>query len=230
MIYQHRLIVSRQGKLDSRNTTFKRIVNTLDGHGSRLLGAWEVLVGPDAGCAIWQLRQYADLTAWDTYQTRVTQDKNLVKHRQANRTVDLTETCILRRADISPTLPETWPAIEEVMQAPRGYVEQRIMWFQPGTTFEHHQLYRDEVMPALEREGVRLVGLFNTYLGPGSGTGASNRSVELRRFESMDAWQQWKEAQDNDPALRELMRSRYMKTIVRQDSVLMRPLDYSRIR
>ncbi|OZI26007.1 hypothetical protein CAL26_01215 [Bordetella genomosp. 9] len=230
MIFQHRRIVSRQGKLESRNTVFRKIIASLDGHGSRLIGAWEVLVGPDAGCAIWQLRQFADLTAWDAHQNRVRADENLREHHNQNRTVDMTETAILRQVPVSPALPEEWPAVESVISAPRGYVEQRTMWFQPGTTREHHKIYQEEVAPALERDGVRLIGLFDTYIGPGTSNGASARSIELRRFDSLDCWQQWKEGQDSDPALRELMRSKYMQKIVQVDSALMRPLDYSRIR
>jgi hypothetical protein len=40
----------------------------------------------------------------------------------------------------------------------------------------------------------------------------------------------WREAQDNDPALRRLVRERWAPLTERVDSLLLRPLPYSRMR
>jgi hypothetical protein len=46
----------------------------------------------------------------------------------------------------------------------------------------------------------------------------------------MASWQRWREAQDSDPALRQLVRERWAPLVERIDSVLLRSLTYSRIR
>ena len=54
MIYQHRQVVCREGRLEARHAAFQTGMSSLDAHGSVLIGAWEVLIGPDAGCAVFQ--------------------------------------------------------------------------------------------------------------------------------------------------------------------------------
>jgi hypothetical protein len=44
------------------------------------------------------------------------------------------------------------------------------------------------------------------------------------------AWQRWREAQDNDAALRTLLRERWAPLVDRVESQLLRPMPYSRIR
>jgi hypothetical protein len=74
------------------------------------------------------------------------------------------------------------------------------------------------------------IGLFDNVIGSGTTNGASHCSVEQRRFADLAIWQAWRDLQDTDPTLRELIKSRWMSSVVRVDSELLRPLDYSRIR
>ena len=85
-------------------------------------------------------------------------------------------------------------------------------------------------MPALEREGARLIGYFDTLIGDGTTNGKSMRTVELRHFPDLTSWQSWREAQDTDKDLADLIKSQWLPHIEQMHSTLLRPLDYSRIR
>ena len=104
------------------------------------------------------------------------------------------------------------------------------MRFGVGAAAEHHAFYKQTVLPAMEGDGVRLIGLFDTVIGDGTTNGKSMRSIELRHFASLEKWQKWREAQDNDPSLNKLIKSQWMPRVQHMDSALLRPLDYSRIR
>ena len=79
-------------------------------------------------------------------------------------------------------------------------------------------------------DGARLIGLFDTIIGDGTTNGKSMQSVELRHFSDLTAWQVWREAQDDDPVLSKLIKQDWMPYVLEMHSILMRPLDYSRIR
>jgi hypothetical protein len=233
MIYQHRLVVAREGRLEKRHSAFQDVAMArLDGHGSVLLGAWEVWIGGEAGSGVYQLRQFESLAQWEIHQNKVRADKALTGEAGADLHphLDFVDTSIVRMADDLPSLPQTWPAIDEVRGTPRGFIEQRIIHMRPAQKRTHHALYREEVEPALRAAGVELIGLFDTVIGSGTTNGASHCSVELRRFEDLAGWQAWRELQETDPALRELVKTRWMSTVVQVNSELLRPLDYSRIR
>jgi hypothetical protein len=233
MIYQHRIVIARAGKLEKRHEEFQaKALDALDAAGSVLIGAWEVYLGQETGSAAWQLRQFESLTAWTELQDRVAADQALSEARQGSLLPHLDEvnTSVLRLADISPSLPTEWPAIDEVRGQPRGYIQQRILRFGVGTASEHHAFYKQAVLPALERDGARLIGLFDTVIGDGTTNGMSMRSVELRHFSSLERWQVWREAQDNEPSLNQLIKSQWMPRVLYMESALLRPLDYSRIR
>lgn len=232
MIYQHRCIIARGGRLERRNEVFQReMLAALDDHGSVLLGAWEVWVGPEAGTAVWQLRQFDSLSAWETHQDRVREDRaHSGRQRQLYPNLDAVDTALLVTADRSPSLPREWPELARVPEMPRGVYEQRLIHIRPGAVADHHELYHDEVLPALARHGSRLVAWFDTLVGPGSLNAGSHRSVELRRFDDLAAWQRWRQAQDDDPAVRTLLRTRWAALVERVDSVLLRPMSYSRLR
>ena len=145
-------------------------------------------------------------------------------------TLDFVDTAILKLTDFSPGFPAEWPEIDAVRGQPRGIIEQRILSFKPGTVAAHHALYRDKVMAALERDGAALLGFFDTVIGPGTTNMGSHRSVELRWFPDLTHWQSWRDAQDQDEGLSALVKGEWLATVERVDSVLMRPMDYSRIR
>lgn len=233
MIYQHRIVIARSGKLEKRHEAFQtNALSALDAAGSVLIGAWEVYIGREAGNAVWQLRQFDSLTAWAEHQDRVRADAALSEARTKNLYPHLDEvnTSILRRADVSPELPSAWPDVAAVRGLERGYIEQRVLRFRPGATPEHHAFYKANVAPALNFAGAELIGLFDTVIGDGTTNGKSMRSVELRRFPDLAAWQRWREAQDEDPALADLMKQAWMSHVQEMHSDLLRPLDYSRIR
>jgi hypothetical protein len=232
MIYQHRLVVALPGKLPERNAVFENeVLNALDEHGSTLIGAWEVWLGREAGRAVYQIRQFASMTAWAEHQDRVRGDSSL-RERQAGLypQLDYVETAIVRPAAGSPLLPERWPAVREVKGRPRGFFEQRVLYFRPDTAAEHHRFYFESVAPALERGGARLIGLFDTVIGPGTTNAGSHRSLELRRFDSLADWQRWRETQESDPALARLTKEEWLSRVERVETTLLYPLDYSRMR
>jgi len=233
MIYQHRIVIARAGNLEKRHEQFQATaLDALDAAGSVLIGAWELYLGQETGSAVWQLRQFESLTAWAELQDRVRANQALSEARQSSLFPHLDEvnTSILRLADISLTLPTEWPAIDEVRGQPRGYIQQRILRFRVGATAEHHAFYKQAVLPAMERDGAQLIGLFDTVIGDGTTNCKSMRSVALRHFSSLEQWQMWREAQDKEPSLNQLIKSQWMSHVQYMDSALLRPLDYSRIR
>jgi hypothetical protein len=127
-------------------------------------------------------------------------------------------------------MPQTWPTVDAVRGKPRGFFEQRILYFRPGTARAHHDLYFAQVAPALERDGATLVGFFDTVIGPGTTNTGSHRSIELRRFPDLASWQRWRAAQEADQALAALVKEAWLSKVERVESVLLYPLDYSRLR
>ena len=233
MIYQHRLVIARSGKLEERHKHFQSIALTaLDEHGSTLIGAWEIWIGPDAGSAIWQLREHESLAAWEKHRERAIGDTVLRQNQDKGLypALDFVETAILRLTDFSPRFRDSWPGIDDVRGQPRGFIEQRIVTFRPATVVRHHELYAAKVMSALERDGGSLLAFFDTVIGPGTTNTGSHRSFELRWFADLAHWQKWRDAQDLDPALAQLVKGEWLATIERIDSTLLRPMDYSRIR
>jgi hypothetical protein len=233
MIYQHRLIVAREGRLEKRHEAFEQgAMKMLEQHGSQLIGAWEVLVGPDAGSSVYQIRQFQDLPAWSQHQAKVRNDAVQVARRAESlyTTVDLTDTAILQMHPLSPSLPADWPPLPTQSDNSRAVFQQRTIWIRPADTDTHYSVYFNEVLPALNICGSTHLSYFETLIGPGSTNGASHRSVELRRFPNATAWEEWMDIQRSDPALRKLVRLDWSKTISRIDSVLMKPMKYSRMR
>ena len=233
MIYQHRIVVARGGKLERRHEEFQRVaLNALDEHGSRLVGAWEIWIGDDAGCALWQLREHESLATWEQHRIRAKSDAGLISGQSGSLypTLDFVDTSILEIADGSPELPLEWPGFDAVRGKPRGYIEQRVLYLRPENTGAHHTIYFEKVKPALERNGGSLIAMFDTVIGPGTTNTGSHRCVELRRFPDLQSWQQWREVQETDPGLVGLMKHEWLETVERVDSTLLRPMDYSRIR
>ena len=49
MIYFYRRLITRGGRLQKRHETFQETsLSALDDYSSMLLGAWEVVIGPEA--------------------------------------------------------------------------------------------------------------------------------------------------------------------------------------
>ena len=233
MIYQHRLITARSGKLEERHKHFQSVaMAALDEHGSTLAGAWEIWIGPDAGSGIWQLREHESLATWEKHREKAMGDAVLRRNQDKALypALDFVETSILRLTDFSPKFQTSWPEIQDVRGRPRGFIEQRFLTFKPAPVDRHHELSAARVMPALERGGGKLLAFFDTVIGPGTTNTGSHRSVELRWFPDMADWQAWREVQDLDPGLAQLVKDEWLKTMERIDSVILRPMDYSRIR
>jgi hypothetical protein len=233
MIYQHRCVTARGGRLEDRHAEFQRVaMKSLDDHGSRLVGAWEIWVGNDAGAAIWQLREHESLATWEKHRAKAMADAALVSRQDATLypTLDFVDTSILCLTDFSPGFPADWPDFDAVHGKDRGFIEQRIIHMRPEQPAAHHALYREKIMPALEREGASLIAFFDTVLGPGTTNTGSHRSIELRRFPDLAAWQRWREAQESDADLARLVKRAWLAAVTRVDSTILRPMDYSRIR
>jgi hypothetical protein len=207
-------------------------MGALEAHGSVLIGAWEVWIGADAGCGVYQIRQFESLAAWEQHRERVHKDAELNERYQSNLSFhnDFVTTSIVKCANGAPPLAREWPAVDAVRGTPRAYFEQRILYFRPGASGAHHRFYFDNVAPALERDGAKLIGFFDTVIGPGTTNTGSHRSIELRRFPDLASWQRWREAQDADPELAKLVKESWLSKVERVESVLLYPLDYSRLR
>jgi hypothetical protein len=233
MIYQHRLVIARGGRLVKRHAVFQRdALSALEAHSSVLIGAWEVWIGPDAGCAVYQVRQFDSLAAWEIHQEELRRNRTFTGQRDANLlpAIDFVTTSIVRLSERSPALPKRWPGVAEVSATPRGFYEQRTLYFRPDATDAHHRIYFAELVPALECEGAKLIALFDTVIGPGTTNAGSHRSIELRRFPDLASWQRWREVQESDPDLARLTKETWLDKVERVESVLLRPLDYSRLR
>ena len=233
MIYQHRIVIARRGRLEKRHQAFQdSALAKLDDYGSKLIGAWEVYIGEEAGSAVWQMRQFDSLAAWEQHQNKVRADAAFADSRGKALYPHLDEvnTSILRLSDVSPALPVDWPAFDAVRGQGRGWIEQRILSFRPDNSDGHQIFYAERMKEALAYEGAELLGLFDSLIGPGTTNGKSLRAVELRRFPDLATWQRWRERQDTDPVLADLVKSQWLSHVERVDSQLLRPLDYSRIR
>jgi hypothetical protein len=132
----------------------------LEAHGSVLIGAWEVWIGPEAGCGVYQIRQFESLAAWEQHRERVHRDEELNERYRSglSHNNDFVETAIVKCADGAPSLAREWAAVDAVRGKPRGFFEQRILYFRPDTSAAHHRFYFDHLAPALEREGATLEG------------------------------------------------------------------------
>jgi len=233
VIYQHRCVTARGGRLEDRHAEFQRVaMKALDDHGSKLVGAWEIWVGGETGSAIWQLREHESLATWEQHRAKAMADAALVERQDEKlyHALDFVQTSILRLTNFSPAFPNDWPAFEAVRGKDRGFIEQRIIYMRPDQPTAHHALYRDKIMPALERDGASLIAFFDTVIGPGTTNTGSHRSIELRRFPDMAVWQRWREAQDSDAVLSRIVKREWLGAVARVDSTILRPMDYSRIR
>lgn len=232
LIYQHRIVICRAGKLERRHEKFQSTtMQALDDAGSALIGAWEVYIGDEAGSAVWQLRQFESMTSWAVHQDKVRADAALSTARQKIYPhLDEVNTSILTLADGSPEITTNWPTIDAMRGQPRGYIEQRILRHKVGGSAAHHAFYRENVMPSLERDGARLIGCFDTLIGDGTTNGKSMRTVEIRHFPDLTSWQRWREIQDTDKGLSDIIKRQWLPQIEHMQSALLRPLDYSRIR
>jgi hypothetical protein len=233
VIYQHRCVTARGGRLEDRHAEFQRVaMKALDDHGSKLVGAWEIWVGNDAGAAIWQLREHESLATWERHRAKAMSDAALTTRQDATLypTLDFVDTSILCLTDFSPAFPADWPDFDDVRGKDRGFIEQRVIHMRPEQPAAHHALYREAILPAMEREGASLIAFFDTVIGPGTTNTGSHRSIELRRFPDMASWQRWRDAQETDPALAKLVKRDWLGAVARIDSTILRPMDYSRIR
>ena len=99
------------------------------------------------------------MATWAIHQDKVLAVAALSTARQAQLYpyLDEVNTSFLALADGSPDIPADWPGIDAVRGLPRGYIKQRILRHEVGGSTAHNPFYRENVMPALEREGARLM-------------------------------------------------------------------------
>ena len=65
MIYQHRSITCRRGKLQKRTELFKATaLKNFEDAGSPLIGSFETITGDDAYGICWQYRQFDSIDQW----------------------------------------------------------------------------------------------------------------------------------------------------------------------
>jgi len=135
-----------------------------------LIGAWEVWIGPEAGCGVYQIRQFESLAAWEQHRERVHRDASLNDRYRSNLSPSMTS-WKQRSSSVSKShrsfqrYGERWILVRGM---PRGFYEQRTLYFRPGTSAAHHRVYFEQLVPALERDGARLQAFFDTVIGPGT--------------------------------------------------------------
>ena len=135
MIYQHRLVISRGGRLSKRHEVFQGdSMKVIESHGSVLVGAWEVWIGAEAGSSVYQIRQFDSLADWEQHQQRMRDDAAHDDRRVSElyTLFDFCDTSILRLNPRSPALPRQWPSFDAVQGQPRGVFEQRTIWLRPN--------------------------------------------------------------------------------------------------
>lgn len=108
------------------------------------------------------------LAAWEQHRERVHRDAALNDRYRSNLSVinDFVETAIVKCVEGSPQLPTVWGTVDSVRGLPRGFYEQRTLYFRPGTSAAHHRVYFERLVPALERDGAMLQAFFDTVIGP----------------------------------------------------------------
>ena len=129
MIYQHRLVISRGGRLSKRHEVFQGdSMKVIESHGSVLVGAWEVWIGAEAGSSVYQIRQFDSLADWEQHQQRMRDDAAHDDRRVSElyTLFDYCDTSILRLNPRSPALPRQWPSFDAVQGQPRGVFGQLI--------------------------------------------------------------------------------------------------------
>ena len=76
MIYQHRSMTCRRGKLHNRTELFaKTRLDKFESFGSPLIGSFETITGQDAFSIAWQYRQFEGFEDWASQQREISDNK-----------------------------------------------------------------------------------------------------------------------------------------------------------
>ena len=108
------------------------------------------------------MREQENLATWQAHHNKA-MDDDALRSRQDDRlhpTLDFVDNPILHLAEFSPRFPASWPDFDTVRGLDRSFIEQRIIYMRPDQPAAHHALYRDRIMPTLNREGASLIAFF----------------------------------------------------------------------
>ena len=231
MIYQHRSMTCRRGKLHSRTELFaKTRLDNFESFGSPLIGSFETITGQDAFSIAWQYRQFESFEDWASQQREIAENKQKNATRKPSNLspyIDEVDTFLLQLNEKCPPIQKDWESFSEIDKNIKGIFIQNIYHFQLSELDEAMAGYFDIIYPSYDHPGADLIGLFGTIVGPGSVNGTSLRQVELIRFEDLMAWTDWRKKQKEDTEFNKISRVRWFSKIERLNSVIMEPTDFS---
>ena len=235
MIYQHRSITCRRGKLQKRTELFKATaLKNFEDAGSPLIGSFETITGDDAFGICWQYRQFDSIDQWIKQEQHVSGKPIGIATQkpvtELTKQIDEVDTYLISLNQRCQPINKTWPAFDKLNVASNVIFIQNIYWFQPSELETAIDAYFELILPTYRVAGVELIGLFGTILGSGSMNGRALRQVELIRFDDLNVWNTYRNILKNDARFQRESRERWLSKIDKVSSVIMEPTDFSRLR
>ena len=235
MIYQHRSITCRRGKLQKRTELFKATaLKNFEDAGSPLIGSFETITGDDAYGICWQYRQFDSIDQWIKQEQHVSGKPIGIGTQkpvtELTKQIDEVDTYLISLNQRCQPIDKTWPAFDKLNVASNVIFIQNIYWFQPSELETAIDAYFELILPTYRVAGVELIGLFGTILGSGSMNGRALRQVELIRFDDLNVWNTYRNILKNDALFQRESRERWLSKIDKVSSVIMEPTDFSRLR
>ena len=235
MIYQHRSITCRRGKLQKRTELFKQTaLRDFESAGSPLIGSFETITGEDANGICWQYRQFDSIDQWIKQEQHVTGKPIGISTQkpvtELTKQIDEVDTFLISLNERCQPISHTWTALDEVNTQSNSIFIQNIYWFQPSELEVAIDAYFELILPKYQISGVELIGLFGTILGSGSMNGRALRQVELIRFDDLNVWNNFRNTLKDDVEFQSESRARWLTKIDKVNSVIMEPTDFSRLR
>jgi len=234
MIYQHRAMICRRGKLQKRTELFEKTrLENFESAGPPLIGSFETITGQDAFSICWQYRQFKNIEEWAAQQEFVSTNKPnppTGKTSNISEYVDEVDTYLIQLNSKCPPIRTDWEKFSSINKDIKGVFIQNIYRFQLSELEEAISGYFDIIYPRYDYHGVDHIGLFGTIIGSGSVNRRSLRQVELIRFEDLSVWEDWRNALKVDPVYKKSSKELWFSKVASLDSVIMEPTDFSRIR
>ena len=112
MIYQHRSMTCRRGKLHSRTELFaKTRLDNFESFGSPLIGSFETITGQDAFSIAWQYRQFESFEDWASQQREIAENKQKNATRKPSTLspyIDEVDTFLLQLNEKCSPIQKDW--------------------------------------------------------------------------------------------------------------------------
>ena len=119
MIYQHRSITCRRGKLQKRTELFKATaLKNFEDAGSPLIGSFETITGDDAYGICWQYRQFDSIDQWIKQEQHVSGKPICIATQkpvtELTKQIDEVDTYLISLNQRCQPIDKTWPALDEL--------------------------------------------------------------------------------------------------------------------